>query len=119
MFKGTNFIVAFFFVFSLSFSFYVMANTVHSADLHSKTIVTQQDSSHEFYPNFVVAPYEIMGSNAPILPLNSNDNMGDLLPGQNMPYCDDVSSLSSRCINQINDSFTPNQYSSAIFIVTN
>ena len=123
MFKGTNFIVAFFFVFSLSFSFYVSANTVYSADLHSKIIVTQQDSAHEFYQNFVSAPYEIMSSNTlkgmPVLSLNSNDNIGDLLPDQNMSYCDDVSSLSSRHINQINDNFTPNQYSSAIFIVTN
>ncbi len=123
MFKSTNFIVAFFFVFSLSFSFYVASSTLYSADLHAKTTGEKQDLAHEFYPNFIVAPYEIMNSSIlkemPILPLNSNDNMSDLLSAQNMPSCADRLSLSSRHISPIANSFTPNHYNPAIFVVTN
>jgi hypothetical protein len=123
MFKSTNFIVAFFFVFSLSFSFYVASSTLYSINLHAKTIDEKHDLAHEFYPNFIVAPYEIINSSAlneePILHLNSNDNMGDLLADQNMPSCYDILSLNNRRINQITNSFTPNHCTPAIFVVTN
>jgi len=123
MFKSTNFIVAFFFVFSLSFSFYVASSTLYSTDLHAKGADEKQDLAHEFYPNFASAPYEIMNSSIlkeiTILPLNSNDSMGDLLSDQNMSFCDDNLSLNSRHISPIANSFAPNYYTPAIFVVTN
>jgi hypothetical protein len=123
MFKSTNFIVAFFFVFSLSFSFYVASSTLYSADLHAMTVDEKQDLAHEFYPNFIVAPYEIVNSSilkeTPILPLSSNNNMSDLHIDQNMSSCHDIISLNGRCISPITNSFTSNHYTPAIFVITN
>lgn len=123
MFKSTNFIVAFFFVFSLSFSFYVASSTLYSTDLYAETIDEKQDLAYEFYPNFITAPYEIINSSVlkemPILPLNSSDNMGDLISDQNMPSCDDSMLLNNRHISPIANSFAPTHCAPAIFVVTN